>query len=88
LEFGEAPTKPDKDTQKAKAAAWLRDYLGDGEWHLRNEVVADAEQFDFKPGAIQRAREELGITQDTGCVRKRPTDNLYEWRLPKPGGNS
>ncbi len=71
LEFGEPPTKPDKETQKAKAVEWLREYLRDGKWHLRNDVMTDAAQFDLSANAIQRAREELGITVDSPYIRKR-----------------
>jgi hypothetical protein len=88
LEFGEAPRRPEKDTQKASAIDWLQQRLSDGKWHLRNDVMADAAQFDFSANAIQRAREELGITQDAGTVRKRPTDKLYEWKLPRPTQDS
>jgi hypothetical protein len=87
LEFDSAPEKRDKDTQKAKAGEWLAERLGDGEWHLRNDVMNDAAQFDYSANAIQRAREELGITSKAGYVRKRPADNLYEWKLPASSGN-
>ena len=61
LEFGEPPTKPDKETQKAKAVEWLREYLRDGKWHLRNDVMADAAQFDLSANAIQRAPKSWAL---------------------------
>ncbi len=87
LAFGEAPRKRSKNTQKQKAEEWLQDHLANGEWHLRDEVMECAKQFDYSTNAIQRAREELGITLNDGTIRKRPTDTRYEWRLPKSRGN-
>lgn len=81
LEFGEAPKKPGKDTRKANAIEFLHGVLADGKWHLRDDVMQDAAQFDLSSNAVQRAREELGITLNSAYIRKRP-DNRYEWRLP------
>lgn len=85
LEFGDAPHRPDKDTQKAKATDWLRDHLKDGKWHTAIDVKDAYKQFGFSDNAIQRAREELGITTGSNLIRRRE-DGKYEWSLS--GGKS
>jgi hypothetical protein len=79
LEFGPAPKRPTKETRGRKAADWLLSQMKPGEWHLAAELQEKAK--DYSPNALQRAREQMGVTQATGNIRQRD-DGKYEWRLP------
>jgi hypothetical protein len=81
LIFGPAPQKPRKNTKKESAKDWLCQWMEPGRSYLSNEILEDAKRFGFSSAAIQRAREDLGMTQDRGFVRRGPGDR-YEWCLP------
>ena len=81
LEFGEAPEKPGNNSVKDKAGDHLREVMKTGEWYLAETMISGAKQFGFSNNAIQRAREDLGITLGTGFIRQRE-DGKYEWGLP------
>src|SRR5439155_4238605 len=85
LEFGDAPQRPKKETRKQDAMDWLKSYMEPGKWYLRDDVQAAGKRFGFSDGAIQRAREELGITTEMGTISSRDNEAMYEWRLPTPG---
>jgi hypothetical protein len=63
LEFGLAPEKPRKETQRDKVEDWLREYMTPGKWYKARELLSDAEQFGYSNNAVQRAREAIGITK-------------------------
>jgi hypothetical protein len=86
LEFGAPPERPRKDTRKQDAIDWLKATMTPG-WHLARDIHAKAKQAEFSENALQRAREDLGVTTATGCVRQRK-DGLYEWCLPMEGQKS
>jgi hypothetical protein len=79
LEFGIAPEKPRKETQRDKAEDWLRDYMRPGKWYPAAELLDDAKQFGYSPNAMQRARELIGIVKPTH-VRK--FGKTWKWQLP------
>ena len=81
LEFGEAPQKPKKETQQDRAKDWLHEHMEPGKWYPAGELLDDAKQFGYSTNAVQRAREELGITKPTN-VRKKGT--TWQWRFPDP----
>jgi hypothetical protein len=78
LEFGPAPEKPRKDTQGQKAGDWLQQQMQPGQWYRAAELQDKAK--DYSANALQRAREQLGITQAAGNIRQ-GQDGKYEWRL-------
>jgi len=84
LEFGDSPERPRRETERDKAQAWLLQNMKPGEWYPSHELLEGARQFGLTPNAIQRARENLGITQAAGAIR-RNDDKTYEWMLPIPG---
>jgi hypothetical protein len=86
LEFGPAPEKPKKDTRKQDAVDWLKANMPPNAWNPAKAMVTQAKQAGFSDNALQRAREELGITTATGCVRQR-ADGCYEWRMPGVPGS-
>ncbi len=84
LDFGQAPRRPHTDTRKEGAKAWLVEFLKGGKWVPAKNVLTAAEQFGLSANALQRAREELGITLNSAFIRRR-TDGCYEWKLPTGG---
>jgi hypothetical protein len=82
VEFGDAPERPKKDTRKQDAIDWLKANMQPNTWHSAKEMQEKATQAGFSPNALQRAREDLGITTATACVRQRG-DGCYEWRMPE-----
>lgn len=85
LEFGLAPQKPRKETQRDKAEEWLRDYMTPGTWYPAGKLLDDAKNFGYSPNAIQRARETIGVVKPDH-VRK--AGKTWEWQLPDPGGEN
>lgn len=84
IEFGASPERPRKETRKEGAKEWLQLRLAPDRWYESAEILGDALRFGFSANAVQRAREELGITTAAGNVRSRAGDGKYEWRLPAP----
>lgn len=79
LEFGAAPEKPRRETQRDKAEDWLLTNMEPGEWYDAAEMKESAKHFGFSGNALQRAREALGITQPDHVVK----DGGWKWRLPQ-----
>jgi hypothetical protein len=51
-----------------------------GEWLKAAMIEAEGEALGFTPrGTLQKAREELGVTQAKGNVRR--AGQSWEWRL-------
>lgn len=80
LEFGLAPDKPRRRTERDEAADWLREHMMFGKWYKAGELLDDAKQFGLSGNAIQRAREAIGIVKPNH-IRK--TKEGWEWRLPE-----
>jgi len=79
LEFGEAPQRPKKETQKGNAEEWLKENMEPGKWYPAADLLANAEDDGFSETALRRARSDLGIVKPQH-VRRTPTG--WEWRLP------
>lgn len=58
------------------AVSWLSDYLSDGPRSSR-DIMEDGEKAGFKPGAINRAKERMGIKP-----RKEGMRGGWVWALP------
>lgn len=83
LEFGPAPTKPRKETKKNEAEDWLRKWMEPGKWYLAKELMDAAKRFEFSENAIQRAREDIGITKAAKTIREN-AEGRSEWKLTDP----
>lgn len=80
LEFGAAPEKPRKETQRDKAEDWLRANMEPGRWYPADELLCGAKRRRYSDNAVQRAREVLGIVKPD-YVRK--VKSGWEWKLSK-----
>ena len=76
LEFGEAPGKPRKETERSKAEDWLIEHMEPGKWYPAKELREEAAEAGFSTNAVQRAREQLGIVKPN--IRKKK--HGWEWR--------
>jgi hypothetical protein len=81
LTICEAPEKGREPTARDKAKEWLLATMKAGEWYLASKLVEQAKEFGISANALQRAREELGMTLETGLIRKNTSDK-YEWTRP------
>lgn len=79
LEFGPAPIKPRKITQRNKAEDWLKKTMQPGKWYGAKNLRKKAEGDGFSEPALRRARNEIGITKPN-CIRK--TKEGWQWKLP------
>jgi hypothetical protein len=83
LEFGPAPVRPEKETEKGKAADWLRERLRSGEAHNANEVIEEAKQLGFTERTVRRAATaELGVKPQQ--IRADGKIVGWTWALPSP----
>ena len=78
LEITEAPDRNKPPTVKDKAREWLLGRMEPGKWYKALTLIEEAKQFGFSGNALQRAREELGVTLETGLIRQN-ADDKYEW---------
>jgi hypothetical protein len=81
LEFGEAPKRPHKETEKDRAEAWLRANMEPGKGYKAGDLIDEAKQDGISEEALRRARTDLGIVKPN--VRK--TKDGWEWKLPSDG---
>jgi hypothetical protein len=84
LEFGPAPERPRKQTQKDDVEEWLQNRIKPGETYRASEVIAEAEQRGFHERTVRKAAtERLGI--DPKPVRQDGKIAGWEWRRPEAG---
>jgi hypothetical protein len=79
LVFGKPPAKPQKETEKDRAEAWIKAHLLAGEWYKAGDLIDEAGQDGISETALKRARNDLGIVKPN-YLRK--TKDGWEWRLP------
>jgi hypothetical protein len=82
LEFGPAPKRPHKETEKDRAEEWLKAHMEPGRWYKAADLEDEAKQDGISDAALRRARNDLGIVKPH-CLRK--TKDGWEWRLPGDG---
>ena len=75
-------TPRDKAPERDEAVAFLRERLGDGQWHPRPDLLN---------GAAERGISERTFVRAAGTleIEKRDTDTFpqrSEWRIARPGG--
>lgn len=80
LAITDAPGMDKPPTVKDKAKDWLSERMKADQWYPALTLIEEAKAFGFSGNALQRAREELGITLDTGLIRQN-ADGRYEWKL-------
>lgn len=80
VEFGSAPVRPRKETQKGDAGTWLRNRMKPGKVYQADELELEAEQAGHATRTLRRAAEELKIVKK----QKREKGKIvgWEWRLP------
>jgi len=81
LEFGPAPQRPRRETEKGAAEDWLRANMLPGRWYPSREIDAGLAAAGFSGTAGQRAKVALGMVKPN--VRK--TAQGWECRLPVAG---
>ena len=75
------PTSSEELSKTDEAIDFLESKLADGPM-VGAEVISDAKKNDVDPRTLRRARIQLGITRETGCVFKQGHDRWY-WKLPE-----
>ena len=81
LEFGPAPERERKQTQKDDAAEWLRQRMKPGKAYKASEILAEAIQHGHSERTVRKAGvERLGIKPKP--VRKDGKIGEWEWSLP------
>jgi len=84
LQFGEAPTRPRKSTEKDAAEAWLRERMKPGVVYRASELLAEAEQNGHTVRTIRKAASErLGVRPKP--VHRDGKIAEWEWRRSKGG---
>src|SRR5262249_28288435 len=83
LEFGPAPVKPRKPTEKDEAVDWLRQHMEPGQAYKASDLLEEAEQCGLAERTVRKAAtEKLGIKPKR--VRKGNRIEGWEWVLPSP----
>lgn len=84
LEFGAAPERPKKATEKDSAEAWLRGRMQPGEVYRSVDLLAEAAQHGHAERTVRKAAtEKLGIKPRP--VREGGHVAAWEWVLPEGG---
>lgn len=82
IEFGNAPTRPKKTTEKDEAAEWLLKKMNRGEEYNAGELLEEAEGLGINRRTLSRASQLIGV-QSTP-VRNGKVISHHCWILPPP----
>jgi hypothetical protein len=85
LEFGPAPDRPHKHTEKDRAAEWLKAHMQPGRWYKAADLEDAAAKAKLSETALRRARDDLGITKPDHLRRVK---DGWEWKLPQGVGKA
>ena len=81
LEFGSAPERPHKQTQKDDAETFLRERMKPGKKYIASELIAEAVHLGHAERTVRKAATER-LRIESKPVRKDGKIAEWEWKLP------